>query len=112
MFLNYLKIALRYIKRNKGLAFINIAGLAIGMACCILIVLYIQFELSFDKYHEKTDRIYLLKRHGIFGGKEMTSWSNNALSAGLMKKDFPEVEDTVRVGFMPNPSVRYKEKKF
>jgi len=112
MFHNYLKIALRSIKRNKGLAFINIAGLAIGMACCILIVLYIQFELSFDKYHEKTDRIYLLKRHGIFGGKELTSWSNNALSAGLMKKDFPEVEDTVRVGFMPDPSVRYKEKKF
>ena len=112
MFHNYLKIALRNIKRNKGLAFINIAGLAIGMACCILIVLYIQSELSFDKYHEKTDRVHLLKRHGIFGGKEMTSWSNNALSAGLMKKDFPEVEDTVRIGFMPDPSVRYKEKKF
>jgi len=112
MFHNYLKIALRNIKRNKGLAFINIAGLAIGMACCLLIVLYIQFELSFDKYHDKADRIYLLKRHGTYGGKELTSQSNNALSAGLMKKDFPEVEDTVRIGFMPDPSVQYKEKKF
>jgi putative ABC transport system permease protein len=112
MFHNYLKIALRNIKRNKGLAFINIAGLAIGMACCLLIVLYIQFELSFDKYHDKADRIYLLKRHGTYGGKELTSQSNNALSAGLMKKDFPEVEDTVRIGLMPDPSVQYKEKKF
>ncbi len=112
MFHNYLKVALRNIKRNKGLAFINIAGLAIGMACCILIVLYIQFELSFDKYHEKTDRIYLLKRHGIYGGKELTSNSNNALSAGLMKKEFPDIENTVRIGFIPDPAVKFKEKKF
>ncbi len=112
MFHNYLKIALRNIKKNKGLAIINMAGLAIGMACCILIVLYVHFELSFDKYHEKTDRIYLLKRHGIFGGKELTSSSNNALSAGLMKKEFPDIENTVRIGFMPDPAVKFKEKKF
>ena len=112
MFNNYLKIALRNIKKHKGYAFINIAGLAIGMACCILIVLYIQFERSFDKHHEKADRIYLLKRHGVFGGTELTTWSNNALSAGLMKKDFMEVENTVRIGFMPDPAVRYEEKKF
>jgi putative ABC transport system permease protein len=112
MFSNYLKIAVRNLNRNKGYAFINIAGLAIGMACCILIVLYIQSELSFDKYHDKADRIYLLKRHGIYGGKELTSSSNNALSAGLMKEDFPEVENTVRIGFMPDPAVLYGEKKF
>jgi putative ABC transport system permease protein len=109
---NYLKIILRNIKNNKGYTFINTSGLAIGMACCILIVLYIQFELSFDKYHENADRIYLLKRHGIYGGKELISSSNNALSAGFMKKDFLEVENTVRVGFMPDPAVQYKEKKF
>ena len=112
MFKNYLIIALRNFKRHKGYAFINIAGLAIGIACCILIVLYIQYELSFDKYHDKADRIYLLKRHGSFGGKEHTSSSNNALSAGFIKKDFPEVEDTVRIGFMPNPAVLCEEKKF
>ncbi|MDH5386371.1 MAG: ABC transporter permease, partial [Candidatus Aminicenantes bacterium] len=112
MFKNYLIITLRNFKRHKGYAFINIAGLAIGIACCILIVLYIQFELSFDKYHDKANKIYLLKRHGNFGGKEHTSSSNNALSAGFIKKDFPEVEDTVRIGFMPNPAVLYEEKKF
>lgn len=112
MLKNYLKITLRNIKRYKGYAIINAAGLAIGMACCVLIVLYIQSELSFDRYHEKADRIYLLKRHGLYGGKELISSSNNALSAVYMKKDFPEVENTVRIGFMPNPAVKYLEKKF
>ena len=112
MFKNFLIITLRNFKRHKGYAFINIAGLAIGIACCILIMLYIQYELSFDKYHDKADRIYLLKRHGNFGGKEHTSSSNNALSAGFIKQDFPEVEDTVRIGFMPNPAVLCEEKKF
>jgi len=112
MLKNYLKVTLRNIKRYKGYAVINAAGLAIGMACCILIVLYIQSELSFDRYHEKADRIYLLKRHGLYGGKEQTGSSNNALSAIYMKKDFPEVENTVRIGFMPDPAVKYQDKKF
>jgi len=112
MFNNYLKIALRNMKRHKSYSLINIAGLAIGMACCILILLYIQFELSFDKYHEKADRIYLLKRFGNFGGTENTSSANNALVAGLMKKDFPEIANAVRIGFMPNPAVKYEENKF
>jgi len=58
MFKNYIKIALRNIKRQKGYSFINIAGLAIGMACCILIHLWVQDELSYDRYHENADRIY------------------------------------------------------
>ena len=58
MLRNYLKIALRNMKRYKGYSFINICGLAIGMACCILILLYVTDELSYDNYHEKGDRIY------------------------------------------------------
>jgi len=112
MFRNYLKVALRNVKRHKGYALINTTGLAIGMACCILIVLYIQFELSYDKYHEQADRICLLKRHGIFGGKALTSSSNNALTADLLKNDFFEVENAVRIGFMPDPAVKYGDNKF
>ena len=52
MFINYLKVALRNIKRYKGFSFINISGLAVGMACCILIFLWVQDELSYDKFHE------------------------------------------------------------
>jgi len=53
MFKNYLKIALRNIKKHKEFSIINIGGLAVGMACFILMFLYVQFELSFDKYQQK-----------------------------------------------------------
>ena len=57
MLRNYIKIALRNIRKNKALSFINIAGLSIGLACCILIILYIKDELSFDGFHLKKDNI-------------------------------------------------------
>ncbi len=58
MLKNYLKIALRNIKKHKGYSLINIAGLAVGMTCCILILLWVQDEMSYDRYHENADRIY------------------------------------------------------
>ena len=58
MIRNYIKIAWRNLKHNKGYAVINITGLAIGLACCLLIVLYIRDERSYDHYHENKDRIY------------------------------------------------------
>lgn len=60
MLKNYLKIALRNILRNKAYSVINISGLAIGMACCILILLFVQDELSYDTYHANADHIYRL----------------------------------------------------
>ena len=65
MLKNHLKTTLRNMKRSKGYTFINVAGLAVGIACCILILLYIQYELGFDRFHENAGRIYLLKRHGL-----------------------------------------------
>ena len=58
MFKNYLKTAWRNIQRNKVNSFINIAGLAIGMSCVVLIAIYVQDELSYDRYNTKSDRIY------------------------------------------------------
>ncbi len=58
MIKNYIKIALRNIKRHKGYSLINIAGLAIGIACCILILLWVQDELSYDRFHENAGDIY------------------------------------------------------
>ncbi len=55
MLRNYLKIAIRNMKRHKGYSLINISGLAIGMACCILILLYVTDELSYDNFHEKAE---------------------------------------------------------
>ena len=58
MIKNYLIVAIRNIARNKTFSAINILGLAIGMACCILILLYVQDELSYDQHHEHAHRIY------------------------------------------------------
>lgn len=62
MFKNYLKIAFRNLLRHKIYSLINISGLAIGMACCILILLFVRDELSYDRFHENSDRIYRLTR--------------------------------------------------
>ena len=63
MFKNYLKINLRNIRKFKGHSFINIAGLAIGMAVCILIFLWVQDEWSFDRFHKNADVIYRVTLH-------------------------------------------------
>ncbi len=68
MIKNYLKIALRNIKKHKGYSFINIAGLAVGMACCILILLWVQDELSYDRYHDNADHIYRITYAEEIGG--------------------------------------------
>ena len=60
MLKNYLTIALRNLMKYKGYSFINIAGLAIGLACCFLIVLFVRHALSYDNFHEKVSRIYRL----------------------------------------------------
>jgi len=58
MFKNYFKVAFRNIKRHKGYSFINITGLAIGMACCLLISLWVLDELSFNRFHDHADQLY------------------------------------------------------
>ena len=60
MFENYLKIAVRNLRKYKSYSFINILGLAAGMACCILILLFVQHELRFDRFHENAANIYRL----------------------------------------------------
>ena len=69
MIKNYLLIAFRNLLKNKGFSFINIFGLAIGMAACLLILQYVTFELSFDKFHTKGDRIYRINQDRYDNGK-------------------------------------------
>ena len=97
MFTNYLKVAFRNLWKNKGFSFINITGLAIGMASAILILLWIQNEVSYDGFHEKRDRIYEVWNRAEFSG-ELHCWNTTPrVLAGAMQKDFPEVEHTCRV---------------
>jgi len=112
MIKNYLKSALRNIKRHKGYAFINIAGLAIGMACCILILMYITTELSYDRYHEKADRIFRLGLDATMGGSTVVIPISNVPSAPALVQGYPEVLDAVRIRTISKRSVKYEDKVF
>ena len=70
---NYFKIALRIFQRHKGYSFINIAGLAIGIACSILIHLFVAYELSYDKFHDRADSIYRLAFRATIGDTKINS---------------------------------------
>jgi putative ABC transport system permease protein len=99
MFKNFFKIAYRNLVRNKGFSFINITGLAIGMASAILILLWIQNEISYDRFHEKKNRIYEAWNRSLFDNK-LESWNTTPrILAKAVKQDYPEVETTVRVNW-------------
>lgn len=112
MFSNYLKIALRNIKRQKVYSIINISGLAIGMTCTILILLYVQYELSYDKFHENTDRIYrVIQRADRSGQMVYRPAVVQAIGPGLVYDD-PEVIKAVRLERAQDLSVKYNDKCF
>lgn len=97
MFKNYFKTAWRNLWRNKGFAAINITGLAIGMASAILILLWIQNELSIDRFYKKEASIYwMYHRDKDPDGKTWAGLNTPKILATTLKKDYPEVEDAVR----------------
>lgn len=97
MISNFFKVAYRNILRNKGFSAINISGLAIGMAAAILILLWIQNEVGYDRFHENKDRIYEVWNRVPFNGKFSCLNEVSAPLAPILKKDVPEVERAVRV---------------
>ncbi|MES2849495.1 MAG: ABC transporter permease [Bacteroidota bacterium] len=99
MIKNFFKIAWRNLLRNKGFSFINISGLAIGMAAAVLITLWIQNELSYDQFHTNKDRIYEAWNKAFFSDK-LQCWNTTPkILARTMEKDIPEVERAVRVNW-------------
>ncbi len=111
MFKNYIKIALRNIKKYKNYSFINIASLAIGLSCFILIVLYIRYEFSYDEYHNDAQYIYRAVRERQ-GRPVWFNSSEHPLAASL-KEDFPEVVKATRVKKNDEVGVvEYNSKRF
>lgn len=110
MFKNYFKIAFRNILRNKVYSFINIVGLAIGMACSILILLWVQDELDYEKHHEKSNHIFQAYLKGIRGDDINFQSTTSPAIAGILKEEYPEITDAVRVGRLGDVVVRYKDK--
>lgn len=98
MIKNYFKIAWRNIKRHKVYSIINILGLAIGIAACLLILQYVSFELSFENFQVNKDRIYRVQQDRYDNGKLSTQWVGGAYAVGNSFKDaIPEIEDYVKV---------------
>lgn len=97
MFKNYLKIAIRNLWKNKGFSAINIIGLSAGLATCLLILLYVWDELSYDKYNTKSDRIFRVNNEVKFGSNYFDLAVAPALMGPTMVKDFPQVEQYTRL---------------
>jgi putative ABC transport system permease protein len=100
MFLNYIKISFRNLKKHKGYSFINIFGLAAGLICFVLIGLFVQYELSYDSFHENSDRTYRIiaqQPDNEYMGSDMFALTPTAMAA-TMKSDFPEVEAATYFG--------------
>ncbi len=97
MFSNYLKVALRNLLRHKGYSAINILGLAVGMAACIVILLWVRFNLSFDSFHANADRTCWLYEHQDFGGVGPQYISSTLPGMGpALQEDYPEIEHFCR----------------
>src|SRR5688500_18823689 len=109
---NYLKIALRFMLRQKGFSIINIAGLTIGITCSLLIILYIHDELSYDTFHPDAERIYRLGVRGVLEGKKITSAQTGLKLAESLEEDISEIESTVRIVSWKTFPVRLGDKSF
>ena len=96
MIRNYLKTAYRSLLKNKGFTAINVLGLALGLATCLLIVFYVFDELSYDRYNVNLDRIYRVNNDIKFGGNENSYSESPAPTAAALKADFPEIEQVMR----------------
>jgi len=97
MFKNYVRTALRNIQRYKGYSAINIVGLALGMACCILILLWAKDELATDKFHRKLDSLYAVYTITHYGGEVSTTSGSIPALAPALKADYPEVLNAARI---------------
>jgi len=115
MIKNYLKIAYRNLVKYKFISFINIFGLTVGLACCMLILTYILNELSYDKYQPNADRVYRVTRTFLNPETKAVSLTLSTIAppfAPLLKNDFGEIEDITRTISNGTTPMKYEEKMF
>jgi len=112
LFYNYLKTAFRNIKRHKGYSFINITGLALGLASCFLVTGLIIYELSYDNFHENSANIYRVNQDYTRRGRQFyESWTNHKLMQMLIN-DYPEIIHATRINRADSSLVSNGEKSF
>src|ERR1700744_5550444 len=108
---NYLKIAWRNLRKNRLFSFINIGGLAIGMAVSFMLLIYVYNEFSFDKNNVNADRLYKVMRNQPSNGEIGTGEETPVPLAPAIKKDFPEIDQVMRANWSYNRLVNYKDKE-
>jgi len=113
MFRNYAKIAIRNLKRYKGFSFIIIAGLSVSISVILLILLYIQYELSFDRYHKNADQIYRVVQEFpyFYGGKNQAPITPGPMASTLMD-EVPDVVTASRLLDSDDVLISYSDKNF
>jgi ABC-type antimicrobial peptide transport system permease subunit len=108
---NYFKVALRNILKHKGFSIINLFGLAVGMAVCILILLWVWDETSYDKFHENIDELYRVVEHQNYTSGSMFPVAVTPDMIGpALKDDYPEVLEFTRLRIFRNVLVKYQDK--
>lgn len=112
MLKNYLITALRIMLRQQGFTFINISGLTIGIACSLLLIIYINHELSYDRFHSDYKRIYRVGFKGRLQGNQFNSSETGAPLAAILQKDIPAVESTLRIANWPTFPIGYGDRTF
>lgn len=112
MFKNYLKITLRHFKRQKGYAFINLAGLSIGIACALLIILVVQYEFKYESQHKNADRIYRINVEHKRGDTIYRVTSSPVPLAEALHEELPTVVDFTRIVSSSQSLMAYGNKKF
>jgi putative ABC transport system permease protein len=112
MLKNYFKTAWRNLVRNPKISIINIGGLAIGLACAIILYLYATGEFGYDAYYKNADRIFRVYTHLSLNGAESNSAKSSPPVADALRMHFPEVEASTLVGYEAAYDVKYNQKIF
>src|ERR1700760_4929805 len=97
MIRNYLKVAWRNLNRNKTSSFINVGGLAIGLACVILIAMYVKDEFGYDRFFKDADRIFRVDIHEKQGNNEFIAAHTPPPAGQALTSNFPEIESYTRI---------------
>ncbi|MEP2671589.1 MAG: ABC transporter permease [Cyclobacteriaceae bacterium] len=109
MFRNYFKSSIRNILRERYFSLINIVGLALGISVCLLIWSYVRFEMSYDNFHSNLDRLYRVNQTLIWSPDGGMMGSSGPQLALVLKEDFPEVEEAMRVNTPGDFLVKYQQ---
>ncbi len=112
MIKNYLKVAFRNIRRHKGFSFINIAGLAIGLACCLLITIWVLDELSYDRFHENAANLYRVEEDQHYSGRIFYVYVTPYPLGPALKAEIPEIMDATRVVWTGGVLFKYEDNTF